>query len=395
MSRAGTLRVIGLLSGTSMDGVDAALVEIRGSGLSLRARLEAFRTVPFGRRDRERLLAAAGLGMKDAEERARLHVRLGEIFARAAIQIASGRGGIASVDLIGSHGQTILHLPARREGATVQIGCGAVIAERTGVPTVHDFRAADVAAGGEGAPLLPIADYLLFRSSRADRALLNIGGIANVSILPAGAPWERTLAYDTGPGNSLIDRTAALLSGGKAAMDRGGRGAAGGSVHRGILRSLLGHPFLRRRPPRSTGIEVFGDDLARELLQKGRAARIGPDDLLATVSAFTAASAGAEIRRRTAPGAEVYLCGGGARNRTLLGMLEEEIAPRAILPIERLGVPADAREAVGFAVLASEFLRGNRYPMKAVTGARGAPPLGVLAPGPRPFRPRFERRGRR
>ncbi|MBM3319969.1 MAG: anhydro-N-acetylmuramic acid kinase [Candidatus Eisenbacteria bacterium] len=395
MSRSGSLRVIGLLSGTSMDGIDAALLEIRGVGSLLQLQLEAFAVFPFGRADRARLSAIAGRGPRDAEERARLHVRVGELFARAASRLAARHGGIGAVDLIGSHGQTILHAPARRGGATVQIGCGVVIAERTGVPTVHDFRSADIAAGGEGAPLLPIADYLLFRSSRVDRVLLNIGGIANLTVLPAGGAWEETLAYDTGPGNALLDRLAALASGGREDCDRGGRRAARGTVHRGILRALLAHPFLRRRPPRSTGTEVFGDALARDLWDRGRAARIGADDLLATAAAFTAASAAGEIRKRSAPGAEVYLCGGGARNRTLVRRLAEEIAPRNLLPIERLGIPADAREAVGFAVLAAEFARGARYPMKAITGARGAPLLGILAPGPRSFRLRIGRSGPR
>jgi anhydro-N-acetylmuramic acid kinase len=385
MSGERELRVIGLLSGTSMDGVDAALVAVRGSGASLRARLLAFRTTAFTGADRKRLGAAAGIGRREAAEAARLDVRAGEIFAGAAIRLASRHGGIGRVDLIGSHGQTILHLPGGREAATVQIGSGAVIAARTGAPVVHDFRAADVASGGEGAPLLPITDYLLFRSARTDRVILNIGGIANITVLPAGAPWEGTLAYDTGPGNALIDRIASTLTKGRSPCDRNGRGAARGRAVPAILETLLDHPFLYERPPRSTGTETFGDALAAAIVRKGRRLRATGNDLLATATLFTARTAGSEIRQRTGPSAVVYVSGGGAHNRTLLGMLAEEVAPRRVLPLDALGVSPDAREAVGFALLASEFVRGARYAMRAVTGARGAAPLGCFSPGARPY----------
>lgn len=385
MRKSDPTRVIGLLSGTSMDGIDAALVEIRRSGERVRVERIDFRTFPFTRADGERLRRAAGRGLKDAEERARLHVRIGDLFARAAIGLARERGGIETVDLIGSHGQTLLHLPARREGATVQIGCGAVIAGRTGVPTVHDFRAADMAAGGEGAPLLPITDYLLFRSRRRTRVILNIGGIANITLLPAGAGWEETTAWDTGPGNALIDRIARALSGGRAKCDRAGRSAARGRVDEALLKKLMTHPFFRKKPPRSTGTSLFGDRLARGLLGRVRRGTIGPDDLLATATAFTARSAGREIRRNSPDDSEVYLCGGGVRNRTLRRMIGEAVAPRPVFPVDELGLSADEREAVGFALLATEFVAGNRYTMKNVTGARSPAPLGTFTPGRRPY----------
>lgn len=386
MRKGRGIRVIGLLSGTSVDGIDAALVRVQGSGEELRARLVGFRTTPFPARIRERLRAATGGGDVAAGELARLDALLGRLFAGAALRLAASRGGIRRVDLIGSHGQTVLHAPHGPEGATVQIGSGPILAERTGVPVVYDFRAADVAAGGEGAPLLPIADYLLFRSARADRVILNIGGMANLTVLPAGAPWESTLAYDTGPGNALIDRIARLTSGGRAAFDRAGRGAARGRPVPAILEALERHPFLRERPPRSTGTETFGDALAEGIVREGRRRRADADDLLATATLFTARSAGREIVRRSGRKAEVYVTGGGARNRTLVRLLAEETAPRAIGPLDRLGVPPDAREAIGFALLASELVAGRGYPMRAITGAGGAAPLGSLAPGPRPFR---------
>lgn len=377
-----TRRIIGLLSGTSMDGVDAALVAATGA----RVELEAFRTFPFGTRDRERLLAAAGPGPKDAEEAARLHARMGALFARAAERIAGEGGGLARVDLIGSHGQTLLHRPAKREGATVQIGCGAAIAGITGVPTVYDFRAADVAAGGEGAPLLPVADWLLFRSRRKARLLLNLGGIANITFLPAGGSWEETVAYDTGPGNGILDRLASLVTGGRARCDRNGRMAARGTPDEGMLRELEAHPFFRRRPPKSTGTSTFGEAAARRLFEEGRRRKRSPEEMLATATAFTARTAGREIRRRAPEEGEVFVCGGGARNRTLVRWIEREIAPRVLLPVDRLGIPADAREAVGFALLAREFVDGRHYDMERITGARGAAPLGAFAPGHRSYR---------
>jgi len=388
-------RVIGLLSGTSMDGIDAGFVALRGAGANVRLRLVAFRTFPFRRADRERLADLAGPGVKDAESLARADVRLGELFARAAERIAAPHGGLERVNLIGSHGQTLLHRPAKREGATVQIGSGPTIAHRTGVPTVYDFRAADVAAGGEGAPLLPITDWLLFRSRRVDRVLLNIGGIANVTILPAGAPWDQVIAYDTGPGNALIDRVVSMATVGKERFDRGGRRARRGEPIASILASLDSHPFLRRRPPKSTGTSTFGDDLAGSL--RSQAARLGgsDDDLVATVTTFTATSAAREIRRNTGNDCEVYLCGGGAKNRTLAGSIAAAVAPRPVCSIDALGIDGDAREAVGFALLADEFIGGRRYPMARVTGAAGAAPLGVLAPGDRPYRIRFDRKDRR
>ncbi|MBN1826960.1 MAG: anhydro-N-acetylmuramic acid kinase [Candidatus Eisenbacteria bacterium] len=379
-------RVIGLNSGTSMDGVDAALVEIRGAGPGLSARVVDFRHEAIRKGDRERLLRAAGRGAREAEERARLHARVGELFARAALRLAERNGGIGTIDLIGSHGQTLLHLPARREGASVQIGDGAVIAARTGTATVFDFRAADVAAGGEGAPLLPLTDWLLFRSPRRDRVLLNIGGIANFTLLPAGCSLEEVVAFDTGPGNALIDRIARLASGGKRRFDPGGAGAARGIVDRETLARLMRHPFLRRRPPKSTGTSVFGDAMAGELWEAGRKKGLGAEGILATATAFTARSAAEAIAARAAPDAEVYVCGGGARNRTLAAMIADGIAPRPLLPFEKLGVDPDAREAVGFALLAGEFVAGNRYDLGGITGSRGAPLLGVLAPGSRPFR---------
>ncbi len=386
MSAADRLTVIGLLSGTSVDGVDAALVRISGRGTACRARLERFDTFPFTKRQKERIAGAAGPGRRDSAELARLDTALGKIFARAALRIAGDEKAAGTVDLVGSHGQTMLHLPGGREGVSVQIGSATVIAQLTGIPVVSDFRSADVAAGGEGAPLLPVTDFLLFRSERKSRLIVNIGGMANLTFLPAGGSWEETRAYDTGPGNVLIDRIVTLQSAGRRRFDRGGASAARGRVDRPLLRRLLAHPFLRRKPPKSTGFEEFGDTLAADLVRRATRRRVGEADLLATVTAFTALSAGREIVRCAAGerGVELYVCGGGARNRTLVQILEEETGLVA-RPLDDLGIPSKAREAVGFALLASEFVRGSVFPMTHITGARRGAPLGVFTPSVRPF----------
>ncbi len=394
-SRKRSLRVIGLLSGTSMDGVDAAVMRISGSGPTCRVALEGFRTFPFPKRDRLRLLAAAGPGRHNSTESAKLSIRLGTLFARAALRIADAHGGREKIDLIGSHGQTMLHIPGGREGASVQIGGGPEIAARTGIPVVYDFRAADIAAGGEGAPLLPITDFLIFGGGRRDRMILNIGGIANLTFLPAGGAWEDTVAYDTGPGNALIDRLVHLETDGARRCDSGGRGAARGRTNSAMLQKLMSHSFLKLRPPRSTGTEEFGDLLARKLYREAKRKGIGQTDLLATVTEYTAASAGGEIRKLLAPGrrSEIHVCGGGARNRHLIRLLGEKIGSSTVRPMDDLGIPADAREAVGFGLLASEFIHGNRYSMKHITGAKGASPLGVLALAGRPASIALSRKG--
>lgn len=390
-----SFRVIGLLSGTSMDGIDAALVRIAGDGPGCRVVLEGFRTFPFPRRDRLNLLAAAGPGRRDAASMVMLSIRLGVLFARAALSLADAHGGRGKIDLIGSHGQTVLHIPGRPHGATVQIGSGPEIAARTGIPVVYDFRSADVAAGGEGAPLLPITDFLMFGGARCDRVILNIGGIANVTFLPAGGVWEDTVAYDTGPGNALIDRIVRLETDGARRFDRGGASAERGKPNPVILKRLMSHKFLKLRPPRSTGTEEFGDNLARRLFREAKRKGISHVDLLATVAEFTAASAAGEIVRLIGreKGAEVYVCGGGARNGHLMRRLEERIDSIPVRHVDDLGIPADAREAAGFALLASELVRGNRYPMKRITGAKGMPPLGVLAPAERPVAIDLSRKG--
>jgi anhydro-N-acetylmuramic acid kinase len=369
--------VIGLLSGTSADGTDAALCEIAGAGEATRASVRAFVSTPFSRALRERIFR---LAQADASELCDLDVLLGEAFAEAARAVCDVAGvALTAVDLIGSHGQTAVHHPrsAGSLGATLQIGEPAVIAERTGRPVVSDFRVRDVAAGGEGAPLVPLVDHLLFRPRAPGRwrALQNIGGIANVSLL--GGELGDLVAFDNAPGNMPLDAVARAASDGDEAYDIDGRRAARGRIDAGLLAELHRHPYLAQRPPKSTGREVFGRPFVNPLLARfeGRM-----DDLLATLTRFSA-EAIARSYREALPVMpdEVYVSGGGAFNRTLMSHLRELLAPAPVESIAVLGVAPDAKEAVAFAVLANETLFGHPGNIPTVTGAAGARVLGKIS----------------
>ena len=281
------MKAIGLMSGTSADGVDAALVEIDESGLSLLGYVE----VPFPEEVRREILSLCEDGRVDAITR--MDAALGEWFAEAALRVCEEANVSArEVDVIGSHGQTIHHLPALAEAAgkkvrsTLQIGNPAVIAERTGITTVSDFRSRDMAVGGQGAPLVPLVDYLLFRSEDVGRAMLNIGGIANVNILPAGCGVSDIFAFDTGPGNMVIDGVVQAITHGKQSFDRDGALADNGQVCEGLLDMLMGHLFLDLEPPKSTGREDFGADVVQKILDWGGEG----EDLVRTATQFTVES---------------------------------------------------------------------------------------------------------
>jgi anhydro-N-acetylmuramic acid kinase len=381
-----TLRVAGLMSGTSADGVDVAIADIG----SRRADLLAFDTFPYSPSLRRAVLALCDPRTSRVDDICRMNFVLGEVFAKAVIALARrSRIGLGSIDLIGSHGQTIHHLPdgrtsgrGRRVRSTLQIAEPSVIAERTGITTVADFRPRDVAAGGQGAPLVPFADYFLFRHPRRHRAVQNIGGIANVTYLPAGGGLEDVLAFDTGPGNMIIDRVAHRVTRGRCSYDVDGRLALRGKVHAGLLGRLMRHSFLAARPPKTTGREAFGVPFADALYARARADGIAPLDILATVTAFTAQSI-AEAYRRYLPTRvdEVILCGGGAWNCCLVAMLRQRLAPAAVIPMSKLGVDGDAKEALSFALLAAAAIRGQANNVPSATGAGRPAVCGKIVPG--------------
>lgn len=390
------MKVIGLMSGTSGDAVDAALVEITGSGRRLKVRLLAFAATPYPPALQSRVLALASGGSVD--EVCHMNALLGEWFARAARRVLrKARLSPAQIALIGSHGQTIRHRPApiREAGigtlrSTLQIAEPAIIAERTGITTIADFRPRDLAAGGEGAPLAPYVHYLLLRDRRRHRLILNLGGIGNVTYLPAAGALETVRAFDTGPGNMLLDGIVQLRSGGRQRMDRDGKAAARGRVDPTLLAQLLAHPFLKRRPPKSTGREDFGRPFLERLLA-GR--RTPTEDLLATASFFTALTVSSARRWLQGPVDEVIVAGGGASNPTLMSDLAAVFDPVPLRKLDDLGWSSRAFEAVAFAVLAYQTWQGEPANVPAVTGARRPVVLGAVVPGRQGWPPATRRRG--
>ncbi|MFO7173091.1 MAG: anhydro-N-acetylmuramic acid kinase [Bacillota bacterium] len=382
--------VLGLMSGTSVDGIDAALVRIRGGGADAQVELVAFCTYPYPPGVRERILALCDPATSSVDAICHLNFVVGECFAQAALALCRDAGvDPAAVDLVGSHGQTIWHQPDPiPEGdwlvrSTLQIGEPAVIAERLGCPVVADFRTRDMAAGGQGAPLVPYFDWVMLRHPRLNRAVQNIGGIGNVTYLPAGGGLEQVVAFDTGPGNMLIDGVVTLLTRGRQTYDADGRLAARGQVDPGLLGRLMAHPYLQQPPPRTTGREVFGLPFCRRLLQEyglaegtlveasGEGDRQRAWNLVATVTAFTAHSI-ADAYRRFLPGPvdEVLVAGGGARNPTLMRFLQEALGEVPVRLMDELGINADAKEAMAFALLANDALLGLPTNVPGATGGR-------------------------
>lgn len=380
--------VVGLISGTSADGIDAALVEVSGAGLQARLRLVTGLTVPFPPADRDELFRMFDPQTATVDRLCRFSFRLGELFAEAA-QTVIARAGLAvsRVDLIGSHGQTVWHIPPPH-GATLQIGEAAVIAERTGLPVVADFRVADMAAGGQGAPLASYFDLVVFRHPTRTRAVQNIGGIGNVTYLPArdpdGCGPEDVLAFDTGPGNMVIDEVVSALTGGQHAFDRDGAMAARGRVDAAWLTDLLADPYLRQPPPKTTGREVYGRPFAGRLLAEAQRRRLAPEDTVATVSALTADSIVTAYRDFLLPRAglhEVVLSGGGAYN----AFVRQRIAAALGIPVrssEEFGINGKLKEAMMFALLASDAVAGLPTNVPRATGASGLRVLGKFVPPP-------------
>lgn len=375
------------MSGTSVDGIDAALVEVGPEEAGVR--LIAFAGLPYSAELRREILEISEAGCGVADRICRLNAVLGEWFARAAFNVCREAGAeLSGVDLIGSHGQTVRHLPEACGAfgvltrSSLQIADPCVIAERTGVTTVADFRARDLAAGGQGAPLVPLVDYLLFRSGREGRVLLNIGGISNVTVLPRGCGPEDVLAFDTGPGNMLLDALTEVITDGRLAYDEGGAIAASGDVSDSLLGELMRHPFLKAAPPKSTGRESFGAALLAEVLAwRGR---LPDEDLIATATAFTVRSIADALKRfvlPVSPIGRVAVSGGGGRNPVLMRKLTAALPEVDVCHSDALGVPRDAKEAIAFAVLANATVEGRPGNLPTATGASDSVVLGVVAPG--------------
>ena len=381
------MKVVGLMSGTSGDGVDAVLADIRGSQHDLKVKLLAFVSCAYSPDLQQRILAASARGT--VSEICHLNAVLGEWFAKAALRVIKQAGfEPRKIDLIGSHGQTIHHLPDAVDepgvGAvrsTLQIAEPAVVAERTGITTVANFRPRDMAAGGQGAPLTPYVHYVLLRDKKRSRLVVNLGGIGNVTYLPAGKGLGAVVAFDTGPGNMVMDGLVQRLTKGKEAMDRNGRLAAKGKVAVGLLAKLLAHPYLKRNPPKSTGREEFGDVFVEQILAAQKAHRLKPEDLLATCSLLTAITLGSARRWLGGPVDEVIVGGGGVRNRALMNNVSSVFSPVPVRTFETAGWESKAFEAMAFAVLAYQTVHGECANVPSVTGATHMVVLGATVPG--------------
>lgn len=378
------MRIIGLMSGTSLDGIDAALVRFEGDATNLQWSVEAFESVPFTASRREQIHQAIVGG--SAASLCRLHADLGEWLADAALRVIQHAGiGPDRIDVIGSHGQTIWHeppLPGRR-GATLQLGCPATIAERTGIAVVSDFRSRDVAAGGQGAPLVPWVDRLLFSSADRNRVLLNIGGMANLTWLPPRGTDQLLLAFDTGPGNALINAGVEVYTDGREAYDHSGRLAAAGEVDETLLEELLTDPYFAAEPPKSTGREVYGKPFVHALIDRYPALRSDPHRMIATLTELTARTIAGAMRHWVLPRGvdEVIVTGGGVRNNEIMRRLADRLSPIPVLSGEVLGLDPDAKEAVAFATLAWAHLNGLPANEPSATGAAGPRVLGSFTPG--------------
>ncbi len=369
------------MSGTSLDGIDVAIVEIRGG----RFTTLAARTKPYPVAVRKALLAVSN-AVAHTGQVARLNFLLGELYAEA-LKAACRRVEIplGSIQLIGCHGQTIFHegervrFLGRRVASTLQIGEAAVLAERTGVPVVNDFRPRDIACGGRGAPLVPLVDYLLFRHRRRGRVALNIGGIANLTAIPPAGRPEDVIAFDTGPGNMVIDQLVTRATDGRRTFDRGGRWARRGGVDRALLDKLLSELYYWARPPKTAGREQYGAEFVGRLVATG----LPCEDLIATATALTAATVAAGIARFVAPRMrvdELIVSGGGAHNPEIMAHLAALVPGAAVATSADFGIDIDAKEAIAFAVLAYQTWRRRPGNLPSATGARRAGVLGRLTP---------------
>lgn len=385
-------KVIGLISGTSADGIDAALVEIWEKEGEIEFRPVAFETFPYLPEVRKEVIQASRPQSSRVDKISQLNFLLGELFADAALKVIKKASlPINEIDLIGSHGQTIHHLatPSSFAGfqiaSTLQLGEASIIAQRTGVTTVADFRPRDMAAYGCGAPLIPYFHYVAFKDHELSRLVLNIGGIANLTFIPAGSRLDDLIAFDAGPGNCLMDQLISETTQGEQSYDLGGERAQTGEVYEKLLSRLMQHTFVRRIPPKSTGPEEF--NLKSLKLWPTLKAKMSPEDLLATLAAFTAHAIAYNIRNFIFPKGKVdqlIVGGGGVRNKVLFASLKVLLAPVHTYTFEDLGLSSDAAEAQGFALLAYLTFKGKGGNLPGVTGARERVLLGKIVPGRTP-----------
>ena len=384
--------VLGMMSGTSADGIDVALARVSGAPPKLNAKLLGHTSIKFPPAIRREILRVAEQHPMAAGDFSQLHFRLGRLFADAALAACHKfRVSPKRIALIGSHGQTIFHQgrPVACFGSptasTLQIGEPSVIAARTGVTTIGDFRPADIALGGQGAPLVPYVDYLLYRHAKWGRVSLNLGGIANITILPYAARPQQVFAFDTGPANMLIDALVAHFTQGHLRFDKNAALASQGRSLPALLDDLMRDPYLKLAPPKSTGREYYGHAYLKKLLALGRRHRAKPNDLIRAATIFTALSVVDALNRFVLPKTNIHqliVSGGGARNPLILAQLSAALPAIEVLPSSRLGIPEDAKEAFAFALLAYETFHQRPANLPSATGARGPAILGKISYAP-------------
>jgi len=376
--------VVGLMSGTSVDCIDAALISITGSGTSTKFKQLAFVSHQYPKGFREFVLRNSLPGTGSVDTISTLNILIAQFFVDAVKAVArKARIPLAKIDLIGSHGQTVHHLPTAQRlfgksvRSTLQIGDPSTIAKLTGIVTVGDFRTGDMALGGQGAPLVPYFDFLAFRSATKNRALLNIGGIANITLLPKNCSVREVLAFDTGPGNMVVDALMKKLY--RKEFDENGSVALQGRILTDVIRFMLAHPYLKQAPPKSTGREVFGKMFVDEILRRSRGAR--KQDIVATTTEFTSLTIyqqyGQFLRKRCRLD-ELIVSGGGVHNGYIMEALRRYFAPAKIMTSDELGISSDSKEAVCFAILANETISGNPSNVPGVTGASRPTILGKI-----------------
>jgi anhydro-N-acetylmuramic acid kinase len=383
--------VLGLMSGTSADGIDVALVRIddRTADAGLSAQLEGIYSAAYPKRVRDAILRVANVGATTSAEISQLNFLLGELYGRAVLAaLKKFRVNASKVSVVGSHGQTIYHqgrpsnfLGAGLVSCTFQIGEPAVIAARTGIDTVGDFRPADMAAGGQGAPLVPFVDYMIYRHARIGRVALNIGGIANITVIPAGARPEKVIAFDTGPGNMIVDALVRHFSGGRAVFDRDAKLALRGQLEPQLLQKLQAHHFVYERPPKSAGREQFGDAFTKKLIAWARTHRARPNDMIRTATLFTPLSIAESLNRFVLPRTrvrELIVSGGGAQNRLMMAQLAALLPAITVRTSDEFGIPSQAKEAFAFAILAYEAFHGRANNLPSATGAKRTAVLGKI-----------------
>jgi len=381
--------VLGMMSGTSVDGIDVSLVRISGASPALNIKLLNHTGVAFPAAIRKEILRVAEQTPISAGELSQLHSRLGQIYADAALAACKKfRISPNRIDLIGNHGQTIFHqgkaVPylGAQTASTLQIGEGAIIAARTGITTISDFRPADLALGGNGAPLVPFADYALYRHPKLGRISLNIGGIANITVIPANAKPSDVFAFDTGPGNMLIDALVSHFTRGRQRFDKNAALAQQGRAMPALLDELLRDPYLKLAPPKSTGREYYGTAYVKKLVALGEKHHAKPNDLIRAATLFSALSIVDALNRFVFPRHKIrqlIVSGGGAKNPVLLAQLSAALPNLAVITSDELNVPTDAKESLAFALLAHETFHNRPSNIPSATGARGPAILGKIS----------------